>query len=133
MELFLIIFTGVVGAVVTEVVSFDFKQSAVRGSALPSLVVGLVFYLFPNMLSEHLMATVPVVFIGASFAGMTSPKVVPNLGWIAVSGVIFGLIFLNASNFFQDFGGGLGTIAAVSVLVVIGLMNGLSVLRKKLL
>ncbi|WP_299755655.1 hypothetical protein [uncultured Pontibacter sp.] len=133
------IITGVLAAISTYFLNVRLKQGPVRASALLSLVVGLVFYFFPDLLSPHLTANIPVVFIGASFIGMVSSNVVSNYLLVGVSGLIFSLIYLNTSKFFAGYGGGLGTAACISLLVAISLpffikkhkiSNGYLVLRK---
>ncbi|SFU74839.1 hypothetical protein SAMN05216480_1194 [Pustulibacterium marinum] len=141
MNTYLLIITGIVGAVSTFYVHIQLKQGAVRASALLSLVVGIFFKLFPEVLNETLTQQIPVVFIGASFIGMVSDKVLNNYYLIALSGIIFTVIFLNTSSFFNGYGGTLGTSACISLLTVMSLPilfskhrwgNGIASLRKKL-
>lgn len=42
---------------------------------------------------------------------------------MAFSGSVFGLIFVSTSEFFIGYGGGLGTIACLSVIITLGLMS----------
>lgn len=119
-ELILII-TGGIASLSTYIVSTRYKQGAVRASALLSLVVGIIFLIFPNLTNEYLQKAIPVVFIGASFAGMTAPTVISNKMFITVSGFLFSIIYLNASKFFTGYGGGLGTTACISVFVSFGI------------
>jgi hypothetical protein len=102
----------------------------VKASALPSLILALVFYCLPNLMSEPFQTNIPILFFGASFVGMVSSKILPKYGQVAVSGIIFALLYQNSSDFFNGFGGGLGTPACISVICVFGLKK-LNALRKK--
>ncbi|GLB50173.1 hypothetical protein [Neptunitalea lumnitzerae] len=117
----LLIATGIIGALATFYVNTTLKQGAVRASALLSFIVALFFYCFPTLLNETLTSKIPIVFIGASFIGMVSEKVVRNYLVIAVSGFIFTLIFLNTSTFFAGYGGALGTSACISLLTAMSI------------
>ncbi|MFC6860318.1 hypothetical protein [Zunongwangia atlantica] len=121
MEAFILIVTGIIGALITWFINNHKAKGAVRASALPSLIVGLIFYFFPNFLSEYLTKQIPLVFIGASFVGMVSINIMAKWIYVAISGFIFSLIYLNTGKFFNGFGGALGTTACISVLVAIGL------------
>lgn len=130
MNSFFLILTGVVGVLSTFYVNTHLKQGAVRASALLSFVVAIFFHWFPYMLNQTLTTNIPVVFIGASFIGMVSNKVVNNYITLVVAGVIFSIIFLNTSNFFTGYGGALGTSACISLLTAMSLPLFLS--RKKI-
>ncbi len=121
MNLFILILIGIISAMATYILSVKLKQGAVRSSAILSLVIGLFFYFYPDLLSDYLTKNIPLVFIGASFIGMTSPKIFSNLFIIAISGAVFSLIYLNTSMFFSGYGGVLGTTACISVLISFGL------------
>lgn len=120
-ELILFTITGVLGSVITFWLSVRGKQGAVRASALLSLLVGIVFLLLKNTLPE-VWSSVPAAFMGASFVGMASPKVLGNAWWVALSGGLFGLIFINTSQYFTGYGGGLGTTADIAVVAALGLL-----------
>ncbi|AKD03185.1 hypothetical protein POKO110462_04630 [Pontibacter korlensis] len=139
MDAIILIITGAFAAVCTYFLNVKLQQGPVRASAALSLAVGLVFHFFPNLLPQPLNANIPIVFIGSSFVGMVSSSVVANYFVVAASGALFSLIYLNTSNFFTGYGGSLGTIACISLLVTIGLpflakknkiSNGYLVLRK---
>ncbi|WBL26806.1 hypothetical protein [Zunongwangia sp. HGR-M22] len=121
METILLTLTGIFGSLLTWFINNHKAQGAVRASALPSLVVGLFFYIFPNVVSDYLTKNVPLVFIGASFVGMVSINIISKWFYVAISGLIFSIIYLNTGKFFNGFGGALGTTACISVLVAIGL------------
>ncbi|MBZ9631361.1 hypothetical protein LB465_11275 [Salegentibacter sp. LM13S] len=130
MELSLLFITGITSALLTYVVNNKYEQGAVRASAGLSLLVGLFFYFFPDIFTPYLTKNIPIVFIGATFIGMVSSKILPSYLLVGFSGFIFSIIYLNASPFFKGYGGALGTTAAISVLVSLSLAV---VSKKKLL
>jgi len=116
MEILILFLTGILGAISTYIVANKYKQGAVRASALLSLLVGILFYTFPNIVNIKLATHIPLVFIGASFSGMTSPQILGKFS-IIISGIIFSIIYLHTSTFFIGFGGGLGTTACISICI----------------
>ena len=127
MNSIIIIIVGIVGAMLTFYVSEPLKQGAVRASALLSLIVGLFFYLFPDLFNPYLTKHIPIAFIGASFVGMASSNLITHYAWLVVAGSIFSLIYLNTSSFFQGYGGALGTTAFCALLVT---LVGMAFLKK---
>lgn len=121
MEIMILIITGIVAAVGTYLVNNKLHQGAVRASALLSLMVGLFFYYFPDLLSPDLTRNIPLVFIGASFIGMVSSNILSSYILLSLSGIIFSVLFVNSSKYFAGYGGGLGTTAAISLLVSLSL------------
>ncbi len=121
MEISILFLTGIISAILTYVVNNKYRQGAVRASAGLSLLVGLFFYFFPELFSPYLTKNIPIVFIGATFIGMVSSKILPSYLLVGFSGFIFSIIYLNASPFFKGYGGALGTTAAISVLVSLSL------------
>ena len=123
MNTFILIVTGAAGATLTYLANHHFRMGAVRASALLSLLVALILYLFPYLLPSYLIKHIPLVFMGASFIGMVSQKVMGNFVLLIISGVIFSLIYMNSSQFFAGYGGALGTTACIAVLVSAGLAS----------
>ena len=125
--------TSILGAFLTFLVSTKYKQGPVRASALLTLIVAGVCFLFPELFSEDITNQIPWVFFGASFVGMTSSKLTRNYISIIFGGVIFGFIYTVSPDFFSGYGGALGTAACISILVVIGINNliRLSIASKK--
>ena len=121
MEILILFITGIISALLTYIVNNKHRQGAVRASAGLSLLVGLFFYFFPEIFNPYLTKNIPIVFIGATFIGMVSSKILPNYLLVGFSGFIFAIIYLNASPFFKGYGGALGTTAAISVLVSLSL------------
>lgn len=104
-------------AVLTHLLHMRFKQGPVRASALLALAVGLIFHCFPIWLSPDLSKHIPLVVIGASFIGMVSSDRLANMLGIVIAGLLFGLIYLHTSRYFDGYGGALGTAACIAVLV----------------
>jgi len=141
LEFLLLLGIGGGSAVATFILQIKCKQSPVRASALVGVGVGLFVLLFPKLLSPFLMENIPLVCFGASFIGMVSSKVVSNHILIGISGVVFTIIFLNTSTYFNGFGGGLGSAACISLLVTLSipvlkrrgkLSNGFLLLRRQM-
>jgi len=143
MNYLVIVISGILGAALTYYVSARFKQGAVRSSALLSLIVGLFFYCFPEILNAYLTKNIPIAFIGTSFIGMVSSKAKGSYFRLVVAGILFSIIYINKSHFFEGFGGALGALAFISLVTTMGLSEVLSrntkikdrilVVRKKLL
>jgi len=121
MEQSIIILTGIISALLTYVINNHLRQGAVRASSGLSLIIGLFFYYFPDLLSDYLSEHIPLIFIGATFIGMVSSKILHNYYLVGIAGLIFSIIYLNTGMFFQGYGGALGTTAAISVLVSLSL------------
>lgn len=111
----LIIISGGIAALLTFYLNNELKFGAVKASAGISLLGGLIFYFFPATFNSEVSHLLPAVIMGASFIGMASKKVIPDYLIICFSGFIFGFIFIYTSDFFQGFGGSLGTTAAISL------------------
>lgn len=120
MNTFILIVTGIIGAVLTYYISENKKQGAVRASALLSLIIGLFFHSFPEVLNPYLTKHIPIVFVGTSFIGMVSSKTVSNQKTIAIAGVLFTIIYTNKNHVFEGYGGALGTMAFIALLASMG-------------
>lgn len=132
---------GFSGAIITFYVNEKLKQGPVRSSAVLSLLVALYFYFFPGGINPALVKNIPLIFIGSSFIGMLSSRLLRNYWLIGVAGMVFCIIFLNASRFFNGYGGALGTSACISLLSILSIpiitrkhriTNGFALLRKLL-
>ncbi|MHA7944545.1 hypothetical protein ACJOV8_015820 [Formosa sp. 3Alg 14/1] len=132
--------TGILGATLTFYVNEHLKQGAVRASALLTLIVSLFFYYFPEVLNPYLTQNIPTAFIGASFVGMVSSKAIIHYRWLIIAGIIFSIIYINKSMFFQGYGGALGTSAFIALLATMAIpvvfskkkkiTNGILIFRK---
>ena len=121
MHYFVLILTGILGASLTYYLNIKLKQGPVRSSALLALLVSGFFFLFPDFFSNYYSKNIPLVFIGASFIGMVSAHQINNYVGISIAGIIFSLIFMKTSKFFDGYGGALGTSACISLLVVLSI------------
>lgn len=138
---FILLLAGGISSIATFVLQVNFKQGAVRASALIGVLVSVFILLFPKLLSPYLTENLPLVCFGASFIGMVSSKVLSNYFLIGFSGIVFTIIFLNTSTYFHGFGGGLGSAACIGLLVTLSipilkkkgaLSNGILQLRRQL-
>ncbi|MFI8606578.1 hypothetical protein ACIGCP_19075 [Cellulophaga baltica] len=121
MNTFIIIITGIFGATLTFYFNERLKQGTVRSSAMLSLVVGLFFHLFPELLNPFLTKNIPVVFIGGSFIGMVSFKAKGTYVILVIASIIFSCIYLHKSQFFNGYGGALGNSAFIALLTTMGI------------
>ncbi len=127
LENLLLIIVSIIGAVSTYTVSVGLKAGPIKASAILSLFVAIIVAIIPKTISWYsLVENMPVVFMGASFIGMSITEIMPNKSQIALAGLVFGLIFINEGIFFKGYGGGLGTVACLSVLITIGVIKLLS-------
>jgi hypothetical protein len=111
----LIIFISILGSVSTYYFYNSHHQSPIRMSAFLSLVVAYVFFWFPDFLPDDLSESIPYVFMGSTFVGMTSASIM-NINWIALSGFLFGILILLLQEAFVGFGGKLGAIAFAAII-----------------
>ncbi|WP_350343327.1 hypothetical protein PRVXT_002622 [Proteinivorax tanatarense] len=79
-------------------------------------IVGLLAALF-------LPKDLAVVAYTAAFAGMSSAAVLTNYGMVILAGLLVGLIFILVQPIYNGFGGKLGTIAALAVLITMGIFS----------
>lgn len=119
MDIILLIIISFAGSLGTFYCSKRFGWNPVRSSAGLSFIVALFLKIFPTLLSSYLTETVPVVFIGSTFVGMVSVKQTSSYFGIAFAAGIYSVIFLYSSQYFEGYGGALGTTACVSLLVIL--------------
>ncbi|PTX41441.1 hypothetical protein C8P64_3241 [Christiangramia gaetbulicola] len=115
MQIAIIIISGFIAALVTFYLNNRLQLGGVMASAAISVLVGGFFYLYPNLLSDYYTTNIPLVVMGASFIGMATSKVVRQYWIIGISGFIFSVLYLSTGSFFEGFGGGLGSTAAISL------------------
>ena len=121
METLIIFITAIAGVLLTFISGKYLDHGAVKASAGLSLLVGIFFYIIPDFLSPFLTHNIPLVFMGASFVGMVSHKIVHNYWSLTFAGIIFSVLYLNTGSYFEGFGGALGTTASISVIVMMGM------------
>lgn len=120
MNTFILIITGILGATLTHFVSEHLRLGAVKASALLSLIVGLFFYAFPNVLNGYLTEHLPIVFVGTSFIGMVSAKTLKSYTLLAIAGTLFTGIYITKSHVFDGYGGALGALAFIALVTTMG-------------
>lgn len=113
---FYILLTSIFSACLTYYISEKRKKGAIRASALPSLIIGLLFYIFKDHIDPIYQRQIPATYLGASFVGMVSAGTLTHIRLVGFAGLLFGLIFVYASHFFQGYGGALGTSASIAVM-----------------
>lgn len=122
-NIWLLLATSILGAVLTYGIQHQFKASAVFASALISFLFAIIMiYLVKN----HIEYT--VIFFSASFIGMSSKERLPNLLFVLISGLILGLIYFIFTKYFHRLGGKLGLMAMMSVVITSGFV---ALLRKQ--
>jgi len=128
---FAILIISILSALLTYEIGSVRNKSAVRASAISSLIFGLPVYLAPAAgIAAGAFAMMPAAAMGASFVGMSSTKAVPSRIWIVVSAAVFSGIFLFSSPAFAGNGGGLGISALISVISTIGIKKTATEFRK---
>lgn len=121
LEMVLIVFFAMIGALITYILNIRFEQGPVMASGFVGLIAGA---LLPVIFSE-IGLTLAIVTFGASFVGMSNKNRMHEESLIIFAGLLFGLIYIFSAPYFGGVGGKLGTIAFASVLSVSGLRMGL--------
>lgn len=117
MENIWIVLSAIFGAVGAYWISISLNKGGVLGSAIITLLSGIIFPHFVPGLGPTLAS----VATSASYAGMISKKNVPNLWEMVFVGCFVGIIFILSSSAYVGFGGKLGTIGAISCFAWLGL------------
>lgn len=116
MKELIILLAALTAGVTTYIVSNFLKRGAVIGSAIITLVAGLMLpYFFPAIGTEMALAAAC-----ASYAGMISIENALNLIEMSVISLMTGILFLAASQAFPGIGGRLGAMAAISCFAWLG-------------
>ncbi|WP_440770745.1 hypothetical protein [Natronorubrum sp. DTA28] len=115
----LIVPVAVAGAIATVVLSVRLEWGAVVGSGVVGVIASVVFPLAVPAFG----ATLAAVAFCASFVGMSSTERLSGLVQIGVAGGLSGLVFLLVTPAFGGSGGKLGTIAFVSCIALIGVVE----------
>lgn len=120
----LTIVVAVVAALLTYYITFDLKRGAVFGSAVVTLIAGILFkYVTPEW-----AAGMGAVAAAGSYAAMVAKERFPRLSDMIYVGIVCGIVFVISSDVFAGVGGKLGTIAAISGFTVLGVRT----IRKKM-
>jgi hypothetical protein len=111
----------IVGAVFSAVSTYwlhiRFKVNPVLASSAVTLL--LAVSVIPFTESAEWVQAIPYAGIGGSFIGMSAKKNVKGFETVLLAAILFGVIFIHSSQFFEGFGGALGTSACISVLTAI--------------
>lgn len=116
MENILILLAAIFGAVGAYVISINLNKGAVIGSAIITLISGIIF---PRLIPE-IGSTLAVVAAAGSYAGMISKQNVSELWEMTFVGAVVGIVFILSASTYIGLGGRLGTIAAISCFVWLG-------------
>ena len=125
-EQLMILGVSTIAAIITYSISIRLKQGPVIASGLIGVVAGALLPLI-----SLFGVTLAIVAFGASFVGMSSQKRLYDERFIAVAGILFGLIYIFSAPYFTGAGGKLGTIAFASTLSVGGIKMLYDKLPKK--
>ena len=110
------ILSAVLSAISTYWLHTRFSLNPIIASSAVTLAVALAMQPFN---SSDWVEAIPYAAIGGSFIGMSTKKNIKGFESIILAGLIFGLIFIHSSQFFEGFGGALGTSACISALTAI--------------
>ena len=120
-HLFIDIFLALIGSLTSFYLDSRLELSKVEASALPTFIFASVLFLVSPLLkleqslADHWVA----VFFGATFIGMTSSKLA-NFTFIALAAIIYVLIYNATLSSFVGFGGKLGIVACMAVIISLG-------------
>lgn len=121
----LVVVYSVIGAVLT----FSIHARLPPGPVFASGVIGVVGGVVLPLAHGDAGTLAAVAVFAASFAGMTDPSRIPDERWMALSGLIVGLVVVYTMPYLGGSGGKLGTVAFGSSLAVHGLLGTLHVTR----
>lgn len=113
----ILVVCAIVSSVLTYYLAHDIKQGTIRASAIISLAAGLLSYFSEDYTSLFIHVHFPFVCVGGSFVGMSSSQVGFQYSHMVVGGFIFGMIYWLSNLIFMGYGGSLGTMACISVLM----------------
>ena len=117
MDKIIILAVSLIAGTSTYIISHTFNKGAVVGSAVVTLMSGIIFpLLFPQI-----GGTLAAAGACASYAGMVDNIKGKNLKEMLVISFITGIIFIIASSAYNGIGGKLGTIAAIACFSWFGL------------
>jgi len=111
-----ILLAGILGTVASYWISIKLNKGAVMGSAVVVLLSGIIF----PYINPELGSTLAVVATTGSYAGMISKKNAPNLWETVMIGFLVGIVFNLATTTYVGVGGKLGTMAAISCFIWLG-------------
>lgn len=112
---YILIITSIVGAFSTMIITqYSYKKIPNHKKNIIILASAVLGFLGFLILKQEVLAQ---AFYAGTFAGMTSLSILSKKQ-IVLSGFITGFFFIVGSNFFNGFGGKLGTTAFLAVVVI---------------
>lgn len=116
MEEIITLLISIIAGILTYIISNNLKKGGVMGSAVVTLVAGLILpEIFPTI-----GGNLAVAATAASYAGMISTENALNIWEMSIISLMTGILFIAASNAYVGIGGRLGTIAAISCFAWLG-------------
>ncbi|MDG5759586.1 hypothetical protein QA600_09565 [Natronococcus sp. A-GB1] len=112
-------------SVVAAVVTFTLHHRSPLDPVSASGVVGLLGGVALPWLYPAVGGLLAAAVYAASFAGMSDSTRIPDERWMALAGIVVGLVVAFTEPYLGGSGGKLGTIAFVSCLAVYGLLGTL--------
>lgn len=126
-DIWLIFLLSIGGTLVTWILHNKFKQSPVLSSALPGLIIGLIL---GQLLSNYLIYS--YVFFTATFVGMANNSTIKNIYESLFIGIILAIIFLSFFIFFNGYGGKMGLMAFLSIVIGKTILDSTKILKDHL-
>lgn len=123
-----LIISSIAGSTSTLMLQKAYNFRSVRSSALLSLIVGVLCLVWSQYTNNDIPEQIALVFMAASFVGMTNHKLVKSYWVLVVASIMVVVLYLNLSTYFTGYGGSLGTIANISLLVSFSIFRILNTL-----
>lgn len=122
LEHYNVIIACLIGAVLTYFLSVNLNLGVVISASFVGLVA-----VYTCKLSKIVKDLSPPIYCGA-FVGMVSPLILPNILFVAIAGIIAGIIYYLSHYTYTGIGGKLGTIAFVGVTISVFILKLIEVL-----
>lgn len=123
MNLILFTLSSISGALATWYLVKIRKVDPILSSALLGLIFSFGIRVITTLFDMDIVesSTLSSAFFGATFIGMTSPKIEIGTKTILISAIIYSIFLWDTEHYFSEYGGGLGTSAFISVICGIGI------------
>ena len=104
----------------------------VKASSVVAVGLGIIYQIIIyNQLKVDFLKDYFLIMMGATFMGMISIHHQHKIIDFLISSFIFCTLYQHTSQFFNGFGGLLGTIACISILCVFGIERIFSIIKKE--
>ena len=103
----LIISASIVGAVLAYLLQAHLGFNSVIGASVTGIIFGI---LFPSIALPGYMG---------AFVGMVAGRVIGSIFWLVCAAIIAALLFIFSKRYFKGFGGKLGFLAFISILLTV--------------